>query len=469
MIQRLLLLIIIPIQLLFAQNYGSLRIANYADDRHGAFSFTFDDGLKSQFDYAKPVLDQYDFKGTFYVLPPYLVRDNDSTIWRYGRWNEFQQMAAEGHEIGSHTMNHDTLTFLSWGDDLTPGTLLYELHQSKLSIEQKIPDKSCISLNYPYTIHNSIVDSAASLFYENGRTGGEAPNDSSLSGKEWYKLKAKEIKFNDPRDSVNSDLDELYAFLNWLKSAIDSHKWGIIIIHDVVPFNQLQELLDNDVYEPVTTEWFGWLCDFLFTKSTSKDVWIATVGNVNRYIKEREHASYQIISSSDQLIEINLTDDLDDEIYNYPLSAYVNIPAEWNYVRTEQNGKIDTLTTMLTDSGRVVLTKVVPNNGNLRITPIIATDVKNEIKSVSVYHLFQNYPNPFNPSTKISWQTPVNGRQTLKVYDILGNEVVTLIDEEKLAGNYELNFDAGKLCSGIYYYQLRAGNFVETKKMILLK
>ncbi|MCJ7552803.1 MAG: T9SS type A sorting domain-containing protein [Ignavibacteriaceae bacterium] len=85
------------------------------------------------------------------------------------------------------------------------------------------------------------------------------------------------------------------------------------------------------------------------------------------------------------------------------------------------------------------------------------------------YKAFQNYPNPFNPSTRISWQSPVGSWQTLKIYDVLGNEVVTLVDEYKSAGRYEVEFDASNLSSGIYFYKLRAGSFVETKKMILLK
>ncbi len=85
------------------------------------------------------------------------------------------------------------------------------------------------------------------------------------------------------------------------------------------------------------------------------------------------------------------------------------------------------------------------------------------------FNLYQNYPNPFNPSTKISWQSPIGGWQTLKIYDVLGNEVTTLVNEYKNAGSYEVNFDASKLSSGIYFYHLRAGSFVETKKMLLLK
>jgi Secretion system C-terminal sorting domain/Outer membrane protein Omp28 len=83
--------------------------------------------------------------------------------------------------------------------------------------------------------------------------------------------------------------------------------------------------------------------------------------------------------------------------------------------------------------------------------------------------LQQNYPNPFNPTTKISWQSPVSSWQTLKVYDVLGSEVKTLVNEYKPAGKYEISFNATNLPSGVYYYQLSAGNYFETKKMILLR
>ncbi len=110
----------------------------------------------------------------------------------------------------------------------------------------------------------------------------------------------------------------------------------------------------------------------------------------------------------------------------------------------------------------------------------ITTDLQNEDYQLPIaFSLSQNYPNPFNPSTTIKYQIPdlPAGRQelsfvTLKVYDVLGKEVATLVNEEKPAGKYEVEFRIAviyELSSGIYFYQLRAGNFVETKKMVLLK
>ena len=83
--------------------------------------------------------------------------------------------------------------------------------------------------------------------------------------------------------------------------------------------------------------------------------------------------------------------------------------------------------------------------------------------------LSQNYPNPFNPSTKIKYSITQTSQVQIKVFDVLGNEIETLVNEEKPTGTYELTWNAASLPSGVYFYQLKAGNFIETKKMLLLK
>lgn len=94
---------------------------------------------------------------------------------------------------------------------------------------------------------------------------------------------------------------------------------------------------------------------------------------------------------------------------------------------------------------------------------------ENEFKIPKEFALEQNYPNPFNPLTKISWQSPASSHQTLKIYDILGYEVATLVDEYREAGFYEIIFDASNLSSGVYLYHLQADNFKFTRKMTLIK
>jgi hypothetical protein len=85
------------------------------------------------------------------------------------------------------------------------------------------------------------------------------------------------------------------------------------------------------------------------------------------------------------------------------------------------------------------------------------------------FNLNQNYPNPFNPGTKIRFTISEFGFTILKVYDVLGNEVATLVNEEKHAGTYEVEWNASNVPSGIYFYQLQTDGYVQTKKMLLLK
>ena len=111
-------------------------------------------------------------------------------------------------------------------------------------------------------------------------------------------------------------------------------------------------------------------------------------------------------------------------------------------------------------------------SGLNNVTLDYLTDVKsnNSTKRIPVsYNLYQNYPNPFNPSTMIRYEIPKESFVSLKIYDVLGREVKTLVNEDKPAGSYEINFNAASLSSGIYFYRIKAGSFVQTKKLMLLK
>ena len=99
----------------------------------------------------------------------------------------------------------------------------------------------------------------------------------------------------------------------------------------------------------------------------------------------------------------------------------------------------------------------------------VVTTLNEENTVPSKFELMQNYPNPFNPSTSIEYSVPSNEYVLLKVYDLLGNEVNTLVNERQSAGNYEVNFDASNLASGIYFYRIQSGSFIQTKKLMLLK
>jgi len=111
-----------------------------------------------------------------------------------------------------------------------------------------------------------------------------------------------------------------------------------------------------------------------------------------------------------------------------------------------------------------------------RINDIISSVINKKSDNLSIinkqpdkFHLSQNYPNPFNPITKIAYSIPVSGIVTIKIFDITGREIKTLVNEFRNAGSYEIEFDGGGLSSGVYYYKLETNNFSETRKMILIK
>lgn len=120
--------------------------------------------------------------------------------------------------------------------------------------------------------------------------------------------------------------------------------------------------------------------------------------------------------------------------------------------------------------------KIVYQSSTISYNVLIPTNIENETAIPSRFMLEQNYPNPFNPITKIQYSVPKTDEYSaseplvqLRVYDMLGNAIATLVNEQKPAGIYEINFNGVGLTSGIYFYRLTAGSFLETKKMILMK
>jgi hypothetical protein len=132
--------------------------------------------------------------------------------------------------------------------------------------------------------------------------------------------------------------------------------------------------------------------------------------------------------------------------------------------------------TKISQTNKIINDSILIHNNSKNIPILIITafteiivDVKN-VKNIPVgYSLSQNFPNPFNPTTAISYQLSANSHVKIKVYDLFGREVATLVNENKPAGNYSVKFDGNRLVSGIYFYRMEAGSFSQTKKLLLLK
>ena len=154
----------------------------------------------------------------------------------------------------------------------------------------------------------------------------------------------------------------------------------------------------------------------------------------------------------------------------------IRINDEADTLWTKVQGTVSDITYSVspTSDGGYIFTGRFNNINNtdvwlFRLESEILTAVEDGINNLQSFQLFQNYPNPFNPSTTIRFTISDFGFTNLKLFDVLGNEVATLVNEFKPAGSYEVEFNAASLPSGIYFYQLSAGNFIETKKLMLMK
>ncbi len=154
------------------------------------------------------------------------------------------------------------------------------------------------------------------------------------------------------------------------------------------------------------------------------------------------------------------------DIYN--LDKYANLSYLVDCSGIESGEYFMRLTTIINEDVNLYISDIQRDDIVLEKAHLLTRNFKGESIPVT-YSLEQNFPNPFNPSTTIRYQLPQDGMVTLKVYDILGSEVATLVNEQKAAGRYEVNFDATRLASGVYIYKLTSGTYVNSKKMLLVK
>jgi hypothetical protein len=163
--------------------------------------------------------------------------------------------------------------------------------------------------------------------------------------------------------------------------------------------------------------------------------------------------------------------DENNQLTNYSISN-----EKGNYLLTELlPGQYSVYTDMVnynsTQYHQVSVTSIMELNAdiNFTIVPDAATGIEDDENLINNFDIYQNYPNPFNPVTNIKYAIGNTQYVTLRIYDILGNEIVTLVNEQKQAGVYNVNFYAGNLASGIYFYKITAGNFTATKKLVFMK
>jgi hypothetical protein len=189
----------------------------------------------------------------------------------------------------------------------------------------------------------------------------------------------------------------------------------------------------------------------------------------NSYFYYYDSSGYQIPLDNYYFIVIDSLDEFDYELWFHPKSypPFDPVLIDFDSLFYSEQNNFD-LELVVKKDGLRIDSLSQPFHADFGLSVDDQDQIPNE------FSLSQNYPNPFNPSTVISYRLQVTSNVTLKVYDVLGNEIVTLVNEEKQPGVYEIEFNVAQvsrpeIASGTYFYQLKAGSYIETKKMILIK
>jgi hypothetical protein len=415
----------------------SYDIATWEGFRTAAVSYTFDDNCPNQLAIAVPMFDQFGFKLTLFTVT------SSSWGWK-ANWSALQAAAEEGHEIASHTIDHQSLGGLSDAQQQT------ELELSRDTINARISGHSCITFAYPNCITGN--STLVSQFYIAARgcsgqivstTPGDFMNVSSFV-------------------CGNQGLNTAIDMESRANNALASKGWCVYLMHGI-------NGTEPGAYSPISQDTIQATLQYF---SLHQDqFWVAPFGTVARYIQERNSVSVSEISANADSITAHIVDLVNNIYPRVPLTIRRPLPEGWDSVVVRQGGVIVSSKRVKVDTVSYVVFNAVPNAATLTIINKtgVRVGVRNESSSAKTFSLFQNYPNPFNPSTAISYRLPAVSHVTLRVYDLLGREVATLVDEYQVAGQHSADFHAVDLPGGMYLCRLRAGRFAATGKLLLVK
>ncbi len=304
----------------FSQN-SSYEIGTWEGFRTSAVTFTFDDACSNQFTVAVPIFDKYGYKGSFYPV----------IDWG-PNWNTLKTIANKGHEIGSHSKSHPSGAMNE-----------SEMSSSKDEINRQIPGFDCNTVVYP----NCVVPNkttAAKYFI-----GGRICNNQVANT-----TPADYFEIGSIICGNQGQCNSLANFQSQLNNAKNKKGWAVFLIHEV----------DNGSgYSPLASSVIDQTLDHI--KKNDGDFWVTTFRNAILYSKERNAAKITEVSNTANEITLNLTDNLDNATYKYPLSIRRTVPAGWTDVTALQGGKeIESSI----KSGYIYF-NAVPDGGTVTLTP----------------------------------------------------------------------------------------------------
>ena len=304
------------------------EIATWQGFKPAAISYTFDDNCPNQLATAVPLFDKQGFKVTLFTVINWAPN-----------WVGLRTAAANGHEIASHTVTHPNL------DSINETRQTVEFHDSKNRIDSNIVDSKCVTIAYPFcSCSNSKL---CSEFYIAARScdGYDVPSTPA----DFMHISSINCGAEGPGKTA-TDLNTK------VESAIQQNGWCVFLFHGI----------DNDqAYSPMPSEQLGTHLKYVYAKRAN--YWVATFGNVVRYIKERNAVILNVKSETPTRISLQLTDTLNNEIYNYPVSIRRPIPKGWKGASVMQGDEKRSVFLVKKDKAAYIQFDAIPNAGTIVI------------------------------------------------------------------------------------------------------
>lgn len=338
----------------------SVKPTPWYQNYQAAYALTFDDGLASQHRELKPILDEYQLKATFYILTEHLGDSLNPPAWRFGTWSQFLDLAREGHELAGH--DGDALSKYAQGSFQTPNTLQYQLAISRINLEEKL-GKKVINYAYPMTDYNSEIQAEGLKYYQSLRAGNPATAMSAQAQEvPWSALHSRVISFPQPRGEAN-DQKVLEQMKQWIDSeVIATGKWHVFTAHDVLPLDSI--LAGDPGYHSISKQWMNQFAKYLSLKQSKKQLWVTPLENIVKYLKQKEKLTWGVVVESEEEVQINFKDSLDNSTYNHPVTLEITVNKNWKFIEASYDDKVQDINVI---DSKIQL-DIVPDKGLLILT-----------------------------------------------------------------------------------------------------
>jgi len=404
------------------------QIARWFKFKKAAFSITFDDNYRFQVTQAMPLLNQYNYKATYFI-----VTNRVGNGYAPG-WDTLNMLALQGHEIGSHSKNHADFYYLSQCPQCAD-SMVREFRDSRDTINARIPSQQCETFAWPFGAVNAASIEVGKQYYMACR--GSINQYEGSDPANFYNIMSQHVYHDTPLETVNGYVDTIVYDEGWLVE-----RWhGYRVLHD------------TNGYEPVPVGEFGAHLNHVAQNENS--LWIATLGHVVKYIRERDSSVFSLIDSSGYSVTFSLRNNLPDTLfhYNVPLTVRVKVYGKMAdvYMITQGN---DTLpfTISYLYGAKYLYVDAIPNHGFIELHLPDPTGIQGVF---ALHGGAGNFPNPFISVTNIVFDLREAGLADIFVCDLKGR---VLRDYSGLyeAGRNSIEFDGSGLPAGVYYCIIRS-------------